>query len=117
MARMKIVDEKKKREIEKICSQSEELKELQLKIKSAYLNKERAAQMTENQFRKQQDLVSILVLCLTITYRNVKPPLKSRCSAATNRLSLPKKRRTDKSSRRCRRPKSMLPSSFKRKRH
>ena len=43
MARMKIVDEKKKREIEKICSQSEELKELQLKIKSAYLNKERAA--------------------------------------------------------------------------
>ena len=29
MARMKIVDEKKKREIEKICSESEELKDLQ----------------------------------------------------------------------------------------
>ena len=28
MARMKIEDEKKKREIEKICSESEELKEL-----------------------------------------------------------------------------------------
>jgi len=28
MARMKIDDEKKKREIEKICSESEELKEL-----------------------------------------------------------------------------------------
>jgi hypothetical protein len=56
MARMKIVDEKKKREIEKICNSSEELKELQLKIKSAYLNKERSAQMTENQFRKQSDL-------------------------------------------------------------
>jgi len=56
MARMKIVDEKKKREIEKICNSSEELKELQLKIKSAYLNKERSAQMTENQFRKQVDL-------------------------------------------------------------
>ncbi len=28
MARMKIVDEKRKREIEKICSESEELKEL-----------------------------------------------------------------------------------------
>lgn len=52
MARMKIVDEKKKREIEKICSESEELKELQLKIKSAYLNKERSAQITEHQFRQ-----------------------------------------------------------------
>lgn len=56
MARMKIIDEKKKREIEKICGQSEELKELQLKIKAAYLNKERAAQMTEHQYRKQVDL-------------------------------------------------------------
>ena len=43
MARMKIVDEKKKREIEKVCAESEELKELQAKIKSAYLNKERSA--------------------------------------------------------------------------
>lgn len=43
MARMKIVDEKRKREIEKICSESEELKELQAKIKQAYLNKERSA--------------------------------------------------------------------------
>ena len=38
--------------IEKICAESEELKELQLKIKAAYLNKERAAQVSENQFRK-----------------------------------------------------------------
>ena len=53
MARMKIVDEKKKREIEKICGESEELKELQAKIKAAYLNKERSAQITENQFRQQ----------------------------------------------------------------
>lgn len=45
---MKIIDEKKRREIEKICGESVELKELQLKIKSAYLNKERAAQMTES---------------------------------------------------------------------
>ena len=43
MARMKITDEKKKREIEKICAESDELKELQAKIKSAYLNKERSA--------------------------------------------------------------------------
>jgi hypothetical protein len=66
MARMKIIDEKKKREIEKICGQSEELKELQLKIKAAYLNKERAAQMTEHQYRKQVDLVSITNKLLTI---------------------------------------------------
>jgi hypothetical protein len=43
MARMKIVDEKKKREIEKVCAESDELKDLQAKIKAAYLNKERAA--------------------------------------------------------------------------
>ena len=53
MARMKITDERKKREIEKICVESDELKELQAKIKSAYLNKERTAQITENQFRTQ----------------------------------------------------------------
>jgi len=43
MTRMKIVDCKKKREVEKICAESDELKELQDKIKSAYLNKERSA--------------------------------------------------------------------------
>ena len=52
MARMRITDEKKKRELEKICNESEELKELQHKIKCAYLNKERSAQITEHQFRK-----------------------------------------------------------------
>lgn len=56
MARMKIVDEKKKREIEKVCGESEELKELQMKIKAAYLNKERSAQIAEGQFRSQADL-------------------------------------------------------------
>lgn len=48
MARMKITDERKRREIEKICVESDELKELQAKIKAAYLNKERTAQITEN---------------------------------------------------------------------
>lgn len=48
MARMKITSEKRKREIEKICAESDELKELQQKIKLAYLNKERSAQITEN---------------------------------------------------------------------
>ena len=51
MQKLKVVDEKKQREIEKACAESDELKELQQKIRSAYLNKERAAQMTENQYR------------------------------------------------------------------
>ena len=42
MARMRITDEKRKRELNKICAESDELKELQNKIKAAYLNKERA---------------------------------------------------------------------------
>ena len=58
MARMKIVDEKKKREIEKVCGESEELKELQAKIKAAYLNKERSAQIAEGQYRTHAELVS-----------------------------------------------------------
>jgi hypothetical protein len=39
MARMRVTDEKKQREIEKICAESEELKELQARIQAAYLNK------------------------------------------------------------------------------
>ena len=47
MARMRIEDERRKRELTKICAESDELKELQNKIKAAYLNKERSQQMTE----------------------------------------------------------------------
>jgi hypothetical protein len=64
---MKIVDEKKKREIAKVCAESDELKELQAKIKSAYLNKERSAQIAETQYRTQAELVSytaFLKFCL-----------------------------------------------------
>jgi len=43
MARMKINTEKTKREVTKICHESDELKELQQKIRLAYLNKERSA--------------------------------------------------------------------------
>lgn len=56
MARMKVDTEKRKREVTKICHESDELKELQQKIRLAYLNKERSAQITEDQFRKQIDL-------------------------------------------------------------
>ena len=47
MAKMKITDEKKKREVEKVCFESDELKVLSGKIKAAYLNKERSAQIAE----------------------------------------------------------------------
>jgi hypothetical protein len=60
MARMKMEKEKQSREIEKICAESPELRELQNKIKSAYLNKERASQVTETQYRKQVEVVSLL---------------------------------------------------------
>lgn len=52
MARMKMEKEKNSREVEKICAESPELRELQNKIKSAYLNRERATQVTEIQYRK-----------------------------------------------------------------
>lgn len=51
LANQKVVDERRRREIEKLCADSDELKELQAKIKAAYLNKERSQQMTEKQFR------------------------------------------------------------------
>jgi len=79
MARMKIVDEKKKREIEKICAESDELKELQAKIKSAYLNKERSAQISEHQFRQQVNLVSFILL-FNPHYRRKMLRLRSKCS-------------------------------------
>lgn len=59
MARMKMEREKQSRIVEKICVESNELKDLQLKIKAAYLNKERASQVTENQYRRQVDMVSL----------------------------------------------------------
>ena len=52
------MDERKRREIEKLCSESDELKALQDKIKAAYLNKERNQQITEKQYREQEDIVS-----------------------------------------------------------
>lgn len=58
LASQKITDERRRREIEKLCGESDELKELQAKIKAAYLNKERSQQMTENQYRRQVELVS-----------------------------------------------------------
>jgi len=62
MAKLKIVDERRMREQEMVCAQSDELKELQMRIKNAYLNKERAGQITESQFRQQIDIVTTFAL-------------------------------------------------------
>lgn len=58
LARMRIQDDRKAKEIAKLCTQSDEIKELQARINAAYLNKERGSQITENQFRKQIEIVS-----------------------------------------------------------
>lgn len=58
MALLKIDDERKKKDVERICSASDELKALQHKIMSAYANKERAAQIAEKQYRQQVHVVS-----------------------------------------------------------
>jgi hypothetical protein len=41
-----------------VCGASDELKELQMRIQHAYLNKERAAQITESQYRQQIEIVT-----------------------------------------------------------
>jgi hypothetical protein len=58
LAGHKIMDERRKREVEKLCGESDELRELQAKIRAAYLNKERSQQMTEKQYRVQTEIVS-----------------------------------------------------------
>ncbi len=57
LQRQKVEKERQRREIEKICEDSDELKELKEKIRLAYLNKERSAQLAEQQFRKQKEVV------------------------------------------------------------
>ena len=58
LARMRVTDERRRKEVEKICAESDEIKELQARINAAYLNKERGSQIAENQYRKQVDIVS-----------------------------------------------------------
>ena len=58
MAKMKVSGDRQNREVEKICHESDEIKELQAKINAAYLNKERGIQITETQYRKQVEIVS-----------------------------------------------------------
>ena len=48
-------DERRNREIQRICNESEELKDLEHSLKIAYLNKERAAQYEEKVFLAQKE--------------------------------------------------------------
>lgn len=75
---MSITDERKKREIQKICADSDELKELQAKIKAAYLNKERTAQIAEFQFRTQQDLEQDAAIEIEMLHRKEKSDADAR---------------------------------------
>jgi len=60
LQRQKVEKERQRRELEKICEESDELKELKEKIRLAYLNKERSAQLAEKQYRKQNEIVFCL---------------------------------------------------------
>ena len=57
LQKMKLDNEARSREVEKICAESEEIRQLKEKIKAAYVSKERAAQISETQIRKLDDIV------------------------------------------------------------
>lgn len=51
-----MTNERDSKEVERICADSDEIKALQAKIQHAYLNKERRAQMVENQFKEFKEI-------------------------------------------------------------
>lgn len=57
LQRQRVEKERNHREIERICEESDELRELKERIRLAYLNKERSAQLVEQQWRKQREIV------------------------------------------------------------
>jgi hypothetical protein len=111
MARMKMEREKQSREVEKVCSESLELKELQGKIKAAYLNKERASQVTEIQFRKQIDLVSVVNL-LTFFRKSIRIWTR-RCLLRKNKRRQPFESSWRRKSNRCSNRSTTCRSRFK----
>ena len=56
MSKMRLTSEKTKIEVGRICSDSDDIKELQEKIRNAYLNKERSAQLAETQMKVEQEV-------------------------------------------------------------
>lgn len=55
--RRRALEERKEREIQRICNESEELKHLEERLKVAYMNKERAAQHAERLKRDSQEAI------------------------------------------------------------
>lgn len=50
--------EREKREYQRICAESEEIRDLKQKLQAAYTNKERTAQLQETQVRREIDVVN-----------------------------------------------------------
>jgi hypothetical protein len=48
LVKSRMADERKRKDIERVCAQSEEIKEMQRRVKAALTNKERCAQIAEN---------------------------------------------------------------------
>ena len=48
--------EREKREVQRICAESEELRDLKQKLMTAYINKERTAQIQEIQARREENV-------------------------------------------------------------
>lgn len=58
LQRQKGQEEAQRRQIEKILAESDEIRQFKSKIKAAYLNKERSAQIADHQLRRLEDIVS-----------------------------------------------------------
>jgi len=59
LERRKAAQERKEREIRRICGESEELKDLELKLKVAYMNKDRAAQHEERLLMQRREQLRV----------------------------------------------------------
>lgn len=58
LASERIMDERLQREKDRLFANSDQIKEMQMRITAAIMNKERSAQISEAQYRNQLDLVS-----------------------------------------------------------
>ena len=62
LQRRKNNEERDRREIQRVCGESEELRELQQRLQMAYINKERTAQIRETHHIREQDAIEDVVL-------------------------------------------------------
>jgi hypothetical protein len=63
LLRRRAQDERAEREIQRICEESEMLKDLETRLKVAYTNKERAAQLDEKAFTIERDSAAEQAIC------------------------------------------------------